>query len=89
MEIPNTYYQKKGAKIKLKSLGKVAPIGDFKSLGWMSNVQTRYSIESSPGAAAGTNVETDGVYLYDSSNNTFTITTVSYTHLTLPTNREV
>ena len=78
LEIPNTYYQKKGAKIKLKSLGKVAPIGDFKSLGWMSNVQARYNLESSPGAAAGVNVDTDGVYLYDASNNTFTITTKDF-----------
>ena len=83
LEIPDTYYQKKGAKIKLKSLGKVAHIDDFKSLGWMSNVQTRYNIEPSPGAENGTNVDTDGVYLYDASNNTFTITTKDFHRIRL------
>ena len=30
VELPNTFYQRKGSKIKLKSLGKVAHVDDFK-----------------------------------------------------------
>ena len=29
IELPNTYYQRLGAKIKLKSLGKIAPTSDL------------------------------------------------------------
>ena len=64
LEIPDTYYQQKGSKIKLKSLGKVAHIDDFKSNNWIYNVQPRYDIES--------------ITVQDASNNTYEITTKDF-----------
>ena len=46
IELPDTFYQRKDAKIKLKSLGKVANIDDFKSNNWIFNVQPKYNIDS-------------------------------------------
>ena len=46
IELPNTYYQRLGAKIKLKSLGKIAHITDFKSNNWVFNVQPKYNVDT-------------------------------------------
>ena len=46
VELPNTYYQRLGAKIKLKSLGKIAPTSDFKSNNWVFNVQPKYNVNT-------------------------------------------
>ena len=46
IELPNTYYQRLGAKIKLKSLGKIAPTSDFKSNNWIFNVQPKYNVDT-------------------------------------------
>jgi len=46
VELPDTFYQRKGAKIKLKSLGKIAKVTDFKSNNWIFNVQPKYNVDS-------------------------------------------
>ena len=83
LDSSETYYQKQGAKIKLKSLGTVAVSTDFKSNNWIYNISPRYDVESSPGAAAGVPVSSDGVFLYDASNNTYTITTKDFHRIRL------
>ena len=60
VELPDTFYQKKGGKIKLKSLGKIAHVDDFKSKNWISNISTRYDI--------------DTITVQDASNNTYEVT---------------
>ena len=59
-----TNYQKKGAKIKLKSLGKVAVSTDFKSNNWIYNISPRYDIEE--------------ITLQDASNNTYEVETKDF-----------
>ena len=46
IELPNTYYQRTGAKIKLKSLGKIAKVTDFKSNNWLFNLQPKYNVDT-------------------------------------------
>ena len=46
VELPNTFYQRQGAKIKLKSLGKIAKVTDFKSNNWIYNVQPKYDVDT-------------------------------------------
>ena len=46
VELPNTFYQRQGAKIKLKSLGKIAKVTDFKSNNWVFNVQPKYDVNT-------------------------------------------
>ena len=55
----NTYYQKKGSKIKIKSLGKVAD--HVKSNKWIFNTAPNYAVQS--------------LSLVDASNNTYNLTT--------------
>ena len=64
VELPDTFYQKKGGKIKLKSLGKIAHVDDFKSKNWISNISTRYDI--------------DTITVQDASNNTYEVTLEDY-----------
>ena len=59
-----TNYQKTGAKIKLKSLGKVAISTDFKSNNWIYNVSPRYDVKT--------------ITLQDASNNTYEVTTKDF-----------
>ena len=59
-----TNYQKQGAKIKLKSLGKVAVSTDFKSNNWIYNISPRYDVEE--------------ITLQDASNNTYEVETKDF-----------
>ena len=72
IELPDTFYQRKGAKIKLKSLGKIAKITDFKSNNWVFNVQPKYNI--------------DTITLQDASNNTYEVTTKDFHRIRLNDN---
>ena len=69
VELPNTYYQRKGAKIKLKSLGKIAHVNDFKSNNWIYNVQPQYNIDS--------------ITVQDASNNTYEVVTKDFHRIRL------
>ena len=69
VELPNTFYQKKGSKIKLKSLGKVAHVDDFKSKNWIFNIQPKYDIKS--------------ITVQDASNNTYEVTTKDFHRIRL------
>ncbi len=69
IELPNTFYQRKGAKIKLKSLGKIAKVTDFKSNNWVFNVQPKYNIDS--------------ITLQDASNNTYEVVTKDFHRIRL------
>ena len=64
VELPDTFYQRKGAKIKLKSLGKIAHVTDFKSNNWIYNVQPQYNI--------------DTITVQDASNNTYEVVTKDF-----------
>ena len=72
VELPDTFYQRQGAKIKLKSLGKIAKVTDFKSNNWVFNVQPKYNI--------------DTITLQDSSNNTYEVTTKDFHRIRLNDN---
>ena len=72
VELPDTFYQRKGAKIKLKSLGKIAKVTDFKSNNWVFNVQPKYNI--------------DTITLQDASNNTYEVTTKDFHRIRLNDN---
>ena len=72
VELPNTFYQRKGAKIKLKSLGKIANVNDFKSNNWIYNVQPKYNI--------------DAITLQDASNNTYEVVTKDFHRIRLNDN---
>ena len=69
VELPDTFYQKKGSKIKLKSLGKVAHVDDFKSKNWIFNIQPKYDIKS--------------ITVQDASNNTYEVTTKDFHRIRL------
>tara|TARA_B100001063_G_scaffold62847_2_gene56891 strand:- start:2454 stop:15458 length:13005 start_codon:yes stop_codon:yes gene_type:complete len=56
---PQTYYQKKGSKVKIKSLGKVAK--DIKSNNWIFNTAQFYDVKS--------------LTLIDATNNTYRLVT--------------
>jgi len=64
VEVPKTFYQKKGSRIKLKSLGKVAHIDDHKSNNWIYNISPRYNVNT--------------ITLQDASNNTYEVTTEDF-----------
>jgi len=69
VELPDTFYQRKGAKIKLKSLGKIAHVTDFKSNNWIFNLQPKYNV--------------DTITLQDASNNTYEVVTKDFNRIRL------
>ena len=71
--LPNTFYQKSGSKIKLKSLGKVAHVDDFKSKNWIYCIQPRYNL-----AAKNDGTGNPDITLQDASNNTYEIVTADF-----------
>jgi len=64
IELPDTFYQRTGAKVKLKSLGKIAKVTDFQSNNWIFNIQPKYNV--------------DTITLQDASGPTYEVTTKDF-----------